>query len=112
MNTIDEHAGQPAPQSLLDESGFLPDGAHWSPEIANAIARGEGIARLGYEHWRILHGLRAYHHRFHAAPGWRRLCRHTDLRPDQASSLFASAISAWRIAGLPYPGEEAVTYMH
>lgn len=96
----------------FDEDGFLAAGEDWNVDLANAIAREEGIERLSYEHWRILHFIREYHERYGAVPMLRRVCRHNGVGRTKVKDLFRSCQSAWRIAGLPHPGEEAKSYMN
>lgn len=100
------------PAPMFDEDGFLLEPAAWTIDLARDLALGEGIARLDYEHWRVLHFIRDYHARFGAAPLIRRVCRRSGLARSDVKRLFASCRSAWRIAGLPHPGEEAKTYMN
>lgn len=103
----------PAPRvPPFDEDGFLLAPETWTIDLARDLARGEGIPRLDYEHWRVLHFIRDYHARFGAAPLIRRVCRQSGLARNDVKRLFASCRSAWRIAGLPHPGEEAKTYMN
>lgn len=117
MNTASAFApGPAAPDSpgngAFDEDGFLVVPGQWDVDLANAIAREEGIERLSYEHWRILHFIREYHDRFGAVPLMRRVCRNNRIEKGQVKHLFRSCQSAWRIAGLPHPGEEAKIYMN
>lgn len=102
----------PAGVEFFDEDGFLTTPATWDVDLANAIARDEGIERLSYEHWCVLHFIRDYHDRFGAVPLMRRVCRNNRLERQAVKRLFSSCQSAWRIAGLPHPGEEAKTYMN
>jgi tRNA 2-thiouridine synthesizing protein E len=97
---------------LLDEDGFLRHTEHWSTDLANHLARHEGIERLSYDHWRVLHTIREYHSRFGAVPLMRRVCRENRIERQRVKQLFNSCQSAWRIAGLPHPGEEARAYMN
>jgi dissimilatory sulfite reductase related protein len=41
----------------------------------------------------------------------RRVCRETALSKSEIYDLFGGCLRAWRIAGLPNPGEEARTYL-
>ena len=105
--------GTPFPlPTVFDEDGFLVDGAAWDVELARRIAADEGVPKLGYEHWRILHYIRTYHERFGAVPMLRRVCRQGGIDRRRLKRLFTSCRSAWRIAGLPNPGEEAKVYMN
>ncbi len=104
---------QPVPASVIfDEDGFLVDGGAWNPDLAREIAAEEGVGGLGYEHWRILHFIRGYHAEFGAVPMLRRVCRREGIDRRRLKHLFRSCRSAWRIAGLPNPGEEAKSYMN
>jgi tRNA 2-thiouridine synthesizing protein E len=49
--------------------------------------------------------------RLGALPNMRRICRETALSRAEIYDLFGGCLSAWRIAGLPNPGEEAQTYL-
>lgn len=42
----------------------------------------------------------------------RRVCRELGQERDAVRTQFGSCLQLWQIAGLPYPGEEAKTYMH
>ena len=50
----------------LDNEGYLQDPADWSEEIAESLARAEGIA-LTDEHWAVLRFMRRYYDE-HAIP--------------------------------------------
>lgn len=97
--------------SLFDEDGFLMFPEIWDHDLTNELAMAEGIEKLSYEHWKIIHFLRDYYFQFGAVPLMRRVCRSQQLNKIQAKRLFSDCQSAWRIAGLPHPGEEAKTYM-
>ncbi|GJL81221.1 MAG: hypothetical protein DHS20C01_08550 [marine bacterium B5-7] len=97
---------------IFDEDGFLVETTRWDADLARTIAGQEGIVKLGYEHWKILHFVRDYFEQFGAVPLMRRVCRDNRVRKEEIKRLFASCRSVWRIAGLPHPGEEAKTYMN
>lgn len=101
-----------SPSAVFDEDGFLVEGSPWDPTLARVIAAAEGVNNLGYEHWRILHYIRDYHARFGAVPMLRKVCRREGIDRHRMKHLFRSCQSAWRIAGLPNPGEEAKAYMN
>jgi dissimilatory sulfite reductase related protein len=44
----------------LDDQGFLVDPADWSEEVAEALARDEGLV-LEADHWAVLRFMRAYY---------------------------------------------------
>lgn len=94
----------------LDADGFVVDPALWSPGMARVIARQEEI-RLTPEHWAILHELRKRHLASGAIPPAFLVCRCLGLDRKAARRLFGSCRTVWRIAGLPYPGEEVLAHM-
>ncbi|NHZ69658.1 MAG: sulfurtransferase TusE [Thermotogales bacterium] len=97
---------------LLGTDEFTSDPDLWNEDIARAIARRDGFAGLTRDHWTIIHALREHYHRFGAAPpAFRHICNEHHLGKYCVESLFHSEREAWRIAGLPDPGEEAKSYM-
>lgn len=97
--------------SAFDEDGFLLDPLYWTREMAQQIAEINEIGTLTEPHWKIISYLRDYYQRFGAMPMMRRLCRAQKLQAIEVKTLFPSCLNAWRVAGLPNPGEEAKAYM-
>jgi len=87
-----------------------PPGA-WGMARAAALAREHGIGDLTEAHWRVLHALRALYQDFGAAPSIVQVRERTGLDAAAIDALFGNPYVAWRIAGLPHPGEEAETYL-
>jgi TusE/DsrC/DsvC family sulfur relay protein len=98
-------------QPEFDEYGLLRDPADWTPDLARDLARGEGLTELGPQHWAFLNALRDYYQRFRVPPPTARLCHELHLKHGCGHMLFPSCLAAWRIAGLPDPGEEAKSYL-
>lgn len=94
----------------FDEDGLLTDPAQWDETLAREIARRHGIGELTEEHWKVIHALREHYARFGVAPATVQMCR-TD-EPYCGHDLFHSGLNAWRVAGLPNPGEEAKAYLN
>ncbi len=99
------------PQLLFDEQGFLLESVEWNREVSKSIAALYRVGPLTDQHWKVIDFLRAYHERFGAMPVMRRVCRASGLGRRTVKGLFGTCRDAWRIAGLPHPGEEALTYM-
>jgi tRNA 2-thiouridine synthesizing protein E len=95
----------------FDEYGLLIDPEDWSPELAEQLARRAGVEALTEHHWAFLMSLRAYYMRFHAPPPPHKVCHDLHLSRSCSHELFDTCLSAWRIAGLPDPGEEAKSYL-
>jgi TusE/DsrC/DsvC family sulfur relay protein len=104
----------PAPKALrplpLDAEGFVIDPQLWSPGMTRAIARLDDL-RLTPEHWSIIYYMRERHLAAGAIPSVSQVCRSQGLDRNAVRRLFGSCRQAWRVAGLPNPGEEALTYM-
>ena len=102
---------EPGGRLPLDAEGFFSAGAAWTRESAHRLALLHGVGELGTAHWLVIDYIRAYYHRFGAAPLMRRVCRAQGLAASEIKDLFGDCLTAWRIAGLPDPGEEAKAYM-
>lgn len=99
-------------ETLVDAEGFLSDPESWNDDIARMIAHDDGLPELTPEHWVVIHALRDHYHRFGTAPpAFSHICNEHHLGKHCMENLFRSDREAWRIAGLPDPGEEAKAYM-
>ncbi|MFZ0255640.1 MAG: TusE/DsrC/DsvC family sulfur relay protein [Gammaproteobacteria bacterium] len=96
---------------VFDNDGFLVDPAAWTREAARQIATTDGIGRLTPDHWAIIFDLRERYLKMGTLPVMSHICRVHHLKRGAVNELFGGCRRAWRIAGLPNPGEEAKTYM-
>ncbi|KAA6181712.1 TusE/DsrC/DsvC family sulfur relay protein [Thiohalocapsa marina] len=96
----------------LDEHGFLLDPHYWSEHMACLITAMDGRGTLQAEHWSVIYYLREHYLTYGALPATSNLCKTLGLKKAQVKQLFGSCRAAWRTAGLPNPGEEALTYMN
>ena len=99
------------PAAPTDKEGYLLDLADWSPEVAQWLAKREGIA-LGDEHWRIIRLVRDFYAAHDLSPAMRPLVRQirAELGESKGTSLYLlrlfpgnPAKVAAKIAGLPRP---------
>jgi len=97
--------------SLFDDDRFLTAPDQWNEELAQRIARSEGVGLLTEPHWRIIHHVRGRYMELGGLPSMRRVCRATGLSREEIYGLFGGCLEVWRIAGLPNPGEEARSYL-
>ncbi len=95
----------------FDEDGFLADPAQWNRELAQQLAQTDGVGDLGDAHWAVIRQLRDHYFKSGALLPPNLVCQISQLDPDCVPGLFQSMREAWRIAGLPNPGEEAKSYM-
>jgi len=89
----------------VDEDGFLVDGSQWTEDVANGLAKTEGIEALTDDHWKVIRYLREYYQKFNVAPPIRMLCKQTGFPLKRIYELFSTgpAKGACKLAGLPKP---------
>jgi tRNA 2-thiouridine synthesizing protein E len=89
----------------LDDDGFLQDPEKWNEEVAEFLAKQEGIEELTEEHWRVINYLREYYGKYQIAPMIRQLVKATNFELKYIYKLFPSgpAKGACKVAGLPKP---------
>lgn len=97
--------------SLFDSTGFMVDTGAWSEALARDIAELDGIGPLTLAHWKIIHHLRDTWLECHTISAVSHTCHVAGMGPQCLEELFHGPREAWRIAGLPDPGEEARAYM-
>jgi TusE/DsrC/DsvC family sulfur relay protein len=95
----------------FDEDGFLVDTDNWSRKIAEQIASTDGIGALSQVHWVIIQQFRDHYLEHGSMLPPSHICHMIQLDSQCVTDLFQSVREAWRIAGLPNPGEEAKSYM-
>lgn len=95
---------------IFDGDGFLTDPEKWNEDLARQIATEDGVGELNEEHWAIIHFLRE-NYLNGGLPAVSHVCHVNNFERQCLPGLFKSARSAWRVSGLPNPGEEARAYM-
>lgn len=95
----------------LDENGLLLDPESWNTNIAEQMASQLGISTLTKDHWEIIDALRVHFDRFGVAPAMHNICQANHQSRDWVHKHFHNCLNAWRVAGLPDPGEEAKAYL-
>ena len=96
----------------LDEDGFLNDPRSWDSMTALKLARLHGLDKLDIQQWAIIFALRQYYFSHQDIPSQHRICHVRHLQSHCVDKLFENhGIEAWRIAGLPNPGEEIKAYL-
>lgn len=59
----------------VDFEGYLVDPSQWTEQVAEALARQEGIV-LSEEHWVVIRFMREYFEQHHIAPDARHVIKH------------------------------------
>ena len=107
---MDTSAPPPDPR-LFDGDGFLLDPDKWSESLADRIAQTDGIGALNELQIGLLHALRREYSRHGTVTALSHVCHLTGQSADCMQHLFPNPREAWRVAGLPNPGEEAKSYL-
>lgn len=95
----------------FDEEGYLCDPQTWSESMARCIASRDGFGELTQAHWAIIRALRDGYFKYGGPMAPRYFCHVSQMEKNCLNTLFANNTNeAWRIAGLPNPGEEAKAY--
>jgi len=106
------HIAYQAPtMPAMDDDGLLLDPRSWSEPLADIMANRIGITQLGDDHWRVIRALRRYYEQFGVAPAMINICHAEHHDEHWVHDLFGTCLNAWRVAGLPNPGEEAKSYL-
>ncbi len=95
----------------FDRDGFLLEPGVWNEEVARRIAAADGLGPLSDSHLEILQQLRAHYLEHGALMPASHACRVNEKDTHCIFNLFGNMREAWRVAGLPNPGEEAKNYM-
>lgn len=96
----------------LDDQGFLLDRRLWDRALAQQLADRDGLGQLGTTHWLIIDFVRDKYFRLGAMPPMRNMCRKIGVNREAVHKCFGTCRTLWQIAGLPNPGEEALSYMN
>jgi tRNA 2-thiouridine synthesizing protein E len=96
---------------LLDAKGYMAEPEQWNVQLAVRLARRLGIDDLEVAHWQVIERLRHPYLMEGHLPVFSHLCHTLDLDDHCVATLFGGPIEAWKVAGLPDPGEEARVYM-
>lgn len=94
-----------------DEEGYLVNISEWNEELADLIAKDEGV-NMTPEHWEVVNFLREYYQEYQIAPAVRVLTKAIakKMGPDKGNNKYlyelfpyGPAKQACKIAGLPKP---------
>ncbi|HEX9859982.1 MAG TPA: TusE/DsrC/DsvC family sulfur relay protein [Nitrospirota bacterium] len=96
----------------VDKNGYLKNINAWNEAVAEAIAKKEGIKKLTDDHIMVVKFLRDYYIKFNSFPLLNMVCTNLHKPKGCATKPFKmDPLKAWKIAGLPEPVEEALSYL-
>lgn len=89
----------------LDAEGFMTDANQWTKEIAETIARDNGIDPLTEKHWQVIEFCRADNEAKGTPPTVRRITKETGISTKEMYQLFPKGpgVLSSKIAGLTKP---------
>ncbi len=90
----------------LDDDGYLVNYEDWNEKVAAALAEREGAGELTRDKMDILKFLRQYYKEHNFFPILRYVCKNIGQPRDCVVEKFIEPVIAWKIAGLPNPGDE------
>jgi TusE/DsrC/DsvC family sulfur relay protein len=90
----------------IDEDGFLVRLEDWTETVARILAAREGTAELSEDKLDILKFMRAYYQKHRFFPIVRFVCKNVHQPRNCVTDQFIDPVTAWKLAGLPNPGEE------
>jgi tRNA 2-thiouridine synthesizing protein E len=94
----------------VDDDGFLMNREDWTEEKAKVLAAREGLEHLSGEQLDILRFLRSYFREHGFFPIVRAVCKNVHQPRTCVRDQFIDPVTAWKIAGLPNPGEEVIGF--
>ena len=106
MNILEQ-----TPKISMDKEDYLLDYRVWNKAWATSMARNLGFGELNKNQWKLIYALRAHYNSHKTVPNKHYVCKVTGLAHFCLETHFANdGIQAWKIAGLPDPGEEIKAY--
>jgi len=96
----------------LDDEGYLVERETWDEDVARAIARNEGIDSLTDEMMDVIRFMRSYYNNYNSFPILNSVCKNVHQPRECVNEEFMDPLKAWKIAGLPDPGDEVISYLN
>ena len=98
-------------QPDFDPDGYTLAPQAWTDDLARQAARSDGFDTLSEPQWEVLHTIHALYDRTGAWPCPHHLFHRLHTDRNHIETLFGEVREAYRLAGVPNPGEEAKTYL-
>lgn len=98
--------------TTMDQEGFAKSFALWNKEKARQLAKQAGYNSLSEDQWKVIFALRGEYQLHRTIPNLHNVCKKAGLEHFCVEKLFHNhGMDAWKIAGLPDPGEEVKAYL-
>lgn len=92
----------------IDDSGYLVNINDWNEQVACALAEREGVDELTKERMDILKFIREYYKKYNFFPILNAVCKNVHQPKNCINEKFMDPLTAWKLAGLPQPGEDII----
>ena len=94
----------------VDDNGYMVNRDDWNEDVARTLAAAEDI-ELSAADIDIIRFMREYYYKYDSFPMLSVVCRNLNKPGDCVNQEFIDPLKAWKIAGLPEPAGEAVSYL-
>lgn len=94
-----------------DDEGYLLDFEKWNEQAACALAEKEGVEELTKDRMEIIKFMRDYYRTFRSFPILGAVCKNVHQDKACVTEQFMDPLKAWKVAGLPAPGPEVLSYI-
>ncbi len=95
----------------VDDEGYLVNFDDWNEKVACGLAEKEGIEELSKDRMDVIKFMREYYKQYKSFPILVSVCKNVHQSKECVNKEFIDPLKAWKIAGLPKPGEEVVSYL-
>ncbi len=95
----------------LDDEGYLANFDDWSEKVACALAEKEGIEELSKDRMDVIKFMREYYRQYNSFPILGSICKNVHQPKNCVNEDFVDPLRAWKIAGLPEPSGEVISYL-
>jgi TusE/DsrC/DsvC family sulfur relay protein len=95
----------------ISEQGYLERFNDWDETVAGELARREGVGVLTDDKLAALRFIRQHYQKFNYFPIVTSVCKQIHRAKECVQEDFINPLLAWKIAGLPEPGEPVISLL-
>jgi len=95
----------------VDDDGFLVNFNDWDEYVAGKLAERERAGELTGDKISILKFIRQYYSQYNFFPMLSAVCKNVHKPKDCVHEEFYNPLLAWKLAGLPKPGEPIISFL-
>jgi TusE/DsrC/DsvC family sulfur relay protein len=97
--------------AAIDEEGYLMNIDDWDESVARTLAERMGFSELTGDKIEILKFIREYYRKYNFFPILRAVCKNVNKPRECMIEEFCVPLVAWKLAGLPHPGEPLKSFL-